>query len=272
MAAHGSADGLTGAQLETLLKETANPGSRCAEGCGAGLLNALGAVARASGSLPSGPAALSLTSTDLAFVQGGRAVQAIHLANTGGGSLTATVSASGAEAARLSFPDGNRVTLGPAEAGTLRVAANLNGLPVGSSQATLTVDAGGAGSSTVAVQMRAGALEDQDATVVFIFRDANDQLAATPRTTTVARAADDYSYRISLDENTYFAVAGIDDNRNGEPFDDGERTGFWRNVDNPEEIVVAAGQEVTGIDFDLVPFTTLSSTPPVSNAAPIPLR
>ena len=272
-AARGSDDPLTPAQAEEILRATATPGTQCTEGCGAGLVNALAAVARAAGTPPTGPARLSVTATTLGFAQGGRSSQALGVNNVGGGTLTATATAGGPEAARISFPAGNSVTVGPGETQQLTVAVDLAGLPAGTSQASVQLEAGEeAGSATLDVTLRAGDFPDRDALVVFVFPDEQGELDATDDTATVARAAEGYRYSLRLAPNTYFAIAGIDDDRDGVYFEQGERVGFWRNQDNPVEIVLAAGQTVSGIDFDLIPEVTLAATPPASQARPIPLR
>jgi serine protease len=146
-------------------------------------------------------------------------------------------------------------------------------LPAGTSQASVQLEAGEeAGSATLDVTLRAGDFPDRDALVVFVFPDEQGELDATDDTATVARAAEGYRYSLRLPPNTYFAIAGIDDDRDDVYFEQGERIGFWRNQDNPVEIVLAAGQTVSGIDFDLIPEVTLAATPPASQARPIPLR
>ena len=95
-----------------------------------------------------------------------------------------------------------------------------------------------------------------------MFRNEQGEFDATEDTATDALASQGYAYSIQLDPNTYFVIAGIDDDRDGVYFEHDERIGFWRNQDNLEEIPLAAGQKVTGIDFDLVPDVTVASAPP----------
>ena len=81
-AARGSSQLAHPAAGGELLEATASEGTQCPEGCG--LVNALAAVSRAAGAPPSGPPRLSVTTTTLAFVSGGRSSQPVGVNNVGG--------------------------------------------------------------------------------------------------------------------------------------------------------------------------------------------
>ncbi len=248
---------LTPAQVETVLKDTANASSKCQEGCGAGLVNAFAAVTSAKGSTPTGPAKLSLNTSELTLVGG--ATTPLAVTNLGGQALNVTVAASGGNAGRLSFPGGTTLTLAAGQSGELTVSANATGLADGLHPATIEVTSNG-GNATVNARIRAGAsLGNKSATLALVYQDAQGEWQAAGGGEVTPGQS--FAYKFEVPAGKYYAIAAVDDNGNGEFFDEGERVGLFRNMDSPEEIEVTNGQTTGKIDFALVPVGAVDSTP-----------
>ncbi|WP_224243083.1 S8 family peptidase [Hyalangium gracile] len=255
--------GLSVAQVENLLKTTASKSSQCSEGCGAGLVNAQAALKRLTGAANE-PPSLGLTTTLLSFR--GSGTQRILLSNLGGGSLRVTAAKSGAQAAAVSLPN---PTVTVAEFGTevLEVSVNTGGLANGDYSAILTLtgtnasNGAAAGTATVSVKIRVGAAADLDAFIAFAYQDSQGAWKIEDEAAGVVKASSSYQYFIDLPPKTYYTIATIDDDQDGEFFEDGERTGFWRNVDDFEPIPLTVQQVVSNISYDLVPLAPIDDTP-----------
>lgn len=238
---------LTFAQMRQILTETANPASRCNEGCGAGLINAHAALLRTTNSQPVGPPRLSLSATDLFFTQT-TATQSISITNTGGMSLTVTFAAGGANGQRLSF-DGNQRTIAAGQSASVQVTANLQGLPdAQTAAATIGVTSNG-GTASVGVKLRAGAASGRPVTVALVFQQGDEWKVGG---VTETSAAQNFAYTISAPAGRYFLVGLQDANGNGQ-FEDNEPAGAWPNTDSPKEIALTDGQQVTGSNFVVAP-------------------
>lgn len=246
------------AEAERILKATAVPSSQCSEGCGTGLVNAQAALLALNGGPGSAPPALGVNTTNLFF--NGEGTLPLLVYNLGGGDLAVTASVGGPQAGGVSFPGGASLSVPALSARPLPIHVSTAGLQPGDYAVPLTVSGAG-GSTTVTLKLRVGAVAALDAVVVFVYQDANGDWQTSPELTTVARAADSYRYAIDLTPRTYFVAAAIDDNQNGQYFEEGERVGFWRNTDSIEPIEVSEGQTITGIDFALVPFTSVGASP-----------
>lgn len=262
--------GLTMAQAETVLKATASASSKCTEGCGAGLVNAQAALKALNGS-SNDPPKLGVTTSLLSFRNGG--TQQVLISNLGGGSLKVSAAKSGAQQAALTVPT-TSVTIGAFGTQTMDVSVNTGGLANGDYSATLTLtgtDAGtnaAAGSATVAVKIHVGPSVDQDAFIAFAYQDSAGEWHVDDDAVGVVPASSNYQYTIDLKAKTYFTLATIDDDNDGEFFEDGERTGFWRNVDDFEPISVVVQQTVPGISYDLVPLAPIDDTPTLVVGSP----
>jgi serine protease len=264
---------LTSAQAESILKTTASASSKCTLGCGAGLVNAQAAVKMAQGGTSTEPPKLGVSTSLLSY--SGSTTQQVLLSNLGGGSLRVTAAKSGPSAAAVSLPTAT-VTIPAFSTQTLDVAVNTGGLANGEYAATITLAGtnatGGAaaGTATVSVKIVVGAPAAQlDAVVAFAWQDALGEWQVTEDTITLAQPKYGYAYSIDMPPQTaYYALATIDDDQDDEFFEDGERTGFWRNVDDFEGVPLAAQQTVTNISFDLVPLAPVDDTPTLVVGAP----
>ncbi|HET9450745.1 MAG TPA: S8 family serine peptidase, partial [Aggregicoccus sp.] len=246
---------LSGADAERLLKATASPTPGCTEGCGAGLVNAGAAVARALGAAPTGPAQLAVSAQSLFFAGGG--TQALTLYNQGGQPLTAAVSVQAGTlgADRVTLAPAGSVAVAPGAAAQLQLTVRADGLAAGDYGATLAVDAGTAGSASVALRLRVGTEEqDRDAVIAFAYLDAAGEWKVDEAGVGVVPAAQGYQYVMTLTPRDYYVLATIDDDGDGEYFEeDTDRIGFWRNVDEFEPVTVRAGERVDNVSFDVVP-------------------
>ncbi|MFP2926139.1 S8 family serine peptidase [Pyxidicoccus sp. 3LG] len=248
------------ADAERILKQTAIPSSQCVEGCGAGLVNAQAALRALQGGPVVEPPRLALNTPSLFFA--GDGTLPLLVFNEGGGDLQVTASADGAPPGLVSFPGGATVSVPALSARPLEisVATAAAGLEPGDYELPLTLTSTG-GTLPLALRFRVGAPSAQDALVAFVYQDELGEWQTAPELTTVALAANGYRYAIDLPPRTYYATAAIDDNQNGVYFEDGERIGFWRNQDSLEPIEVTPGGLVDGIDFDLIPYIPVQTSP-----------
>lgn len=255
--------GLTLSQAETVLKSTASTSSQCSEGCGAGLVNAQAALKKLQGNT-SDPPKLGITTTLLSFRGSGS--QKILISNLGSGSLQVAATKSGPQATAVSLTSSS-VTVPAFGTGVLEVSVSTGGLANGDYAASINLvgtnpaNGADAGSATVSVKIRVGAATDLDAFIAFAYQDATGTWKVDDKAAVVAKASAGYQYSIDLAPKTYYTIATIDDDQDGEFFEDGERTGFWRNVDDFEPIPLVAQQVVTGISYDLVPLAPIDDTP-----------
>jgi serine protease len=263
---------ISSAQVENILKSTASISSRCTEGCGAGLVNAQAALKTVQGGGANDPPKLGLTTNLLSYR--GSGTQKLLISNLGGGSLKVDVAKSGPNAAAVALPV-TSVTIPAFATQSLDVAVNTGGLANGEYSASLTLTgtnlSGGAaaGTSTVAVRITVGSTAPVlDAVVAFAWQDALGEWQVEEDTIAIAQASFAYQYSIDMPPQEYYALATIDDDQDEEFFEDGERTGFWRNVDDFEAIPLAAQQILTNISFDLVPLAPVDDTPALVVGAP----
>jgi serine protease len=258
------------AQVENILKSTASASSRCSEGCGSGLVNAQAALKALTGG-SSDPPKLGVTTSLLSFR--GNSTQQVLISNLGAGSLRVTVAKSGAQAGQVTVPVAT-LTIPAFGTQTLEVAVSTGGLANGDYSATLTLtgtdasSGAAAGSATVAVKIRVGVSADQDAFIAFAYQDALGEWKVDDDAVGVVTAASSFQYSIDLKPKTYYTLATIDDDNDGEFFEDGERTGFWRNADDFEPIPLTAQQVLTGISYDLVPLAPIDDTPTLVVGSP----
>ena len=243
---------LTVTEAESILKETADKTSQCAEGCGAGLVNAQAAVLRAQGTLNTSAAPkLALGTPRIAF--GNSGTWPLSVRNVGGGTLKVTAKESGTGIPSLSFDSGNTVTVPAYSAALLPVTLAASGQSDGNHTTQLTLTGDNGQSATVQVKYRVGYLKDQDVLLVFFYVDDSGELTFDEEEGIgLVTAAKAYSYRAQLTPRRYVAYAAIDDDNDG-TLEQGEREGYWRDATNIEPLEVRAGQTLSGVDFALVP-------------------
>ena len=240
------------AQVETILKETADTASRCTEGCGAGLVNAQAAVLRAKGaSDPNAPSKLSVTTTQLSFSGGGS--QELTVRNVGGGTLAVNASLTGAQASAVSLSS-RSLSIGAYKSVPLTVTVNPGSLANGSYVATLSLTSS-AGSAEVLVKFRVGATQDKDAVIAFLYEDAQGEYQIDDEDGAwLVTSGSGYSYSVSIKPRTYYVLASIDDTGNGKYFEEGDRVGLWRDFADMEAVDVKESQTLKNVSFSLVPY------------------
>ncbi len=244
---------LTLAQAKQILVDTANTGSRCTEGCGAGLVNVHAALLRVSGTQPTGPAKLSLSATELFFTSAA-ATQTISVTNVGGMPLTASFAAGGAQGNKLSFPGGASVTVPVGQSANVRIDASLAGLPDGmTAAATISVTSNG-GNSSIGVKLRPGGASGRNVAVALVHQVNGEWKVAG---VAEAQAINNFSYGVVAPPGTYFIFGAQDANGNGQ-FEDNEPIGLWPNTDSPKAITVADGANLMGNNFVVAPQVNLS--------------
>jgi serine protease len=252
---------LSQAEAESVLKSTAVAANQCAEGCGSGLVNALAAVKQIKGGGTNDPPRLSVTSGNkLSFVlnEGQSATQRILVSNLGGGSLSVTAQAAGAQASKVSFPKGNSVQAAAFGSAELEVAVTSAGLARGNYTATINLTAGAAGSAQVQVEINVGTQQQgKDAVIAFAYLDAREEWQVDNDGVAVVRAANNYQYQHSLTPRTYYVLATIDEDGDQQFFEEGEPVGAWRNMDQFEPVDMKRGITLSDINFDLIPMRPL---------------
>lgn len=250
---------MTHDQVEAALKETSAARARCSEGCGAGLVNAYAAVLRArGGQQPTGPAKLALSSSELVLTAGAQAV--VGVSNVGGQPMQVTATLTGEHAARLSLVDAATFTVAPGATGALTVKAQAAGLPeeVLAAELLVTTD-GGTGRVTVRLDGRQRSSREE-AVVAVVFEDPEGdwQVAAGA----IAKGADGFTWRAEeVPEGSYFVLAAIDSDADGEFLEGGEPWGMFRDFASPSAVDVTAGAETSDVSFTLVPFEAVDQAP-----------
>ncbi len=239
---------LTADEIELILKETADPGAQCEQGCGAGLLNAAAALRRAgAGTDPEAPPQLSLSADrlNLGSRDGGRLV----LYNTGGQALSYRAALSGerASALRLDRSEG-RVEGGGAA--SLRIAIGRRGLEPGVHRASLGIESDG-GAAEIAIIFSVGevAVADVGEVAVGAFRSDGGALQIGGETRT--DASQGYRFSLRAKPGEWVVVAVADSDRDG-VLGPGDLLGFWRRADAMEAVFVVR-QDIADLNFSLVP-------------------
>lgn len=254
---------LTPADAERFLKSTANTDFKCAEGCGAGLVNAYAAVVAAKGptGAQTGPAKLTLATRELALTAGGSGV--IGVTNTGGKPLELEATAAGEHASRLSFPSGHALRLAPGASGSLTIDGSFEGLAVGSHPAQIAIGSNG-GSATVNVRLQVMGRARPGGVVGLLYLDEDGewQVAAEG----LVRGEDNYAWSLDAPPGTYYVFAGIDSDGNDE-LDDNEPFGMYRSLSDPQQVTVVAGRHQRGVSFTVAPTASVGdddeSGPPI---------
>jgi len=253
------APGLTFAQVRQILTETANPASRCTEGCGAGLVNVHAALLRAGGTQATGPARLSLSATDLFFTTR-NLTQNLTLTNLGGQTLTVTLTPAGARASLVSVTGGASRTIAAGQSTTVQLVGSLAGVADGTTEAAAVNLTSNGGNAVVNIRLRAGAVGGKNVAVGLVFQKGPSMEWAVAAETE-AKAISGFTYSLAAEAGSYFVFGAQDSNGDGQ-FQEEEPFGFWPNSDSPKQVTVVAGKSLSNTNFGVSPQTSLPGAEP----------
>lgn len=251
---------LTQAQVQELIRLSANPNGRCSEGCGTGLLDAVGALLLAGGEIQLEP--LLTTDVTQLFVREGLQSAELRVLNLGNAPFSFETTIEG--------PQEDLFSVTPAS-GTLAEATG--GIEQASATLTVTLDRQGfeAGSAN----LRIVTTDVTPAQEVVVNLGFNDDPNRVPRQVEVVEVSafkkdaegnlDRVAAALATRENgfafeigglrpgEYFVFAVGDDNRDGVFSADVESFGGYPKADEPGPIVVLEGKRTEGIDMTIDP-------------------
>ncbi|RMG17760.1 MAG: hypothetical protein D6729_08240 [Deltaproteobacteria bacterium] len=242
---------ITHQEVERILKETADAAFRCAEGCGAGLVDPAAALRAVGGASPNAPPrlVLSVDRLNLGTARNGR----ITVRNVGGQSIAFQSRLEGGPTGNISVRGGSG-TLGAGQSQTLELEATTTGLADGTYQSVLVVSGAGQ-EARAAVLFTVGEPPVPDVGTVLVgtfVLDENDEAVVGGETKTTLDEG--YRFDFESDPGEWYVVALADVNGDGE-LGDGDLLGFWRNPDQLETVSLETGKTLKGIDFPLMPLS-----------------
>jgi serine protease len=131
------------------------------------------------------------------------------------------------------------------------------GLPAGTLNAVVRFTAG-TEQAEVNVQVRSSAQAEQATVIVAAaYEDENGEWQVGGGAELAPSSG--YAYVFESVPGPMFVLAGVDEDGDGEFFEPGERVGFYKSLDAPEQVVVVAGRRVTGVDFSLFPLAAVGA-------------
>jgi serine protease len=245
---------LTQTTVESILKSSANAAGRCNEGCGAGLLDAVGALVLAGGEIQ--PEPLLATDVTQVFYPQGLTSRTFHVVNVGNAALTFDAVIEGPQAELFTLSD---------TSGT--VPAVVDAAPPVA--LTVTLARGGFEAGSASVRITTSGLDPQQRADVQL--DFNDDATRSPRQIETVQVAayrrnaegnleqvgealaekgTGFGYEIvGLPAGTYEVFAVGDDNQDGRFVSEDESFGAWPTPDEPRPITIRDNQRVDGVDF-----------------------
>jgi serine protease len=239
---------LTPAHVEEILKSTADPSAQCRAGCGAGLINPVGALRAVGADVSQQPPTLGASAARMNLA--GRDTGRIAVRNTGGGTLSWTASLVDDDGS-VELTGRTRGELGPGETDPLAVRVIRDGLADGTYETQLQLESGDR-TITIPVLFRVGAatLPDVGSVLIgtFVYTD-DEQLIVGGETETGLNHR--YAYEFTSQPGAWFVLA-IADADGDEVLSDGDLVGFWQHPDEVRSIDVN-GSPIHGIDFPLLP-------------------
>jgi serine protease len=247
---------LNQAQVESILKASADPRGRCSEGCGAGWVDAVGALLLAGGEIRLEP--FLTTDVGSLFVPAGLQAVEFRIINLGNAAFTYATSITG--------PQAELFSVGPAT-GTVQEATFGAAL----STRILTINVGRQGFQSGSATLRVFTTNTDPVQEVFVRLGFNDDPNRRPREVQVvevgaykensagglervgagiARRENDFAYSIQgLRPGSYFVFAVGDDNRDGVFSADFESFGAYPTRTAPEAIRITGDEVVPDIDI-----------------------
>jgi serine protease len=254
---------LTRAQVESILKTSANPDGLCTEGCGDGWLDAYAALLLAGGVIEDLPR-LAVDTSQVLFGDG-IALRTVHVLNTGNVEFNFTATIDGAQADLFSL-DVASGTVPPAGADSsgvpIVIALTRNGFESGTANLNIRTvglfdDQGMAADQVQRVDIqfnddpnRVPRLVDIIQVAAYVEQDG--ALKSVAKTTTTRE--EQFRYQIDgVPGGSYFVFAVADDNRDGTFDPDSETRGGYPVARAPELVVVPDDKKVEFIDFFVQP-------------------
>lgn len=233
-------------EVKQILQETADASARCAEGCGAGLIQPVRALQALTGGATGEPAlGVSVQRLDIGSQDGAT----VQVSNLGGGTLRWSAAVGGPAAASLRL-DKASGDLGAGQSAGLAINVDRKGLGDGTYQASLEIQSADA-RETVAVYFSVGLddVEDVGNVQVFTVRYSARGELVTGGATRVGHR-DGYRYSLTTPPGEWFLVAWSDRNQDG-AIDDEDWIGFWPNTAQPKTLELSKGERREGLDFVL---------------------
>lgn len=249
---------LTQAQVETIIRTAADPRGRCSEGCGTGILDAVGSLLLAGGELQLEPK-LAADVTQ-AFVPAGLQSVQLRVLNLGNAPVSYQTTIEGPQQNLFSVspPSG---TLAAATAGVEQASAALvvtlsrQGFEAGSANLRITTtDATPAQEVVVSLGFNddpnRAPREVEVVEVTAFTEDPEGNL--DPVASGLALRENGYAWEITgLRPGEYFVFAVADDNRDGLFSGNVESIGAYPRNDEPTPVKVEANKRTEGIDITL---------------------
>ncbi len=258
---------LSHAQVESILRNTANPASKCNLGCGAGMVDAHAAVIAAKGqSSTTGPAKLSVSTSSIVLRPG--QTMPLSISNIGGQTLTVSLGASGAAGPAVQSESGWKLQLAPGKSGTFQLTVDAAKLTTGDTRGVLNLTSNG-GNESVALTARVGggAESQQPAIVAALYQDAAGEWQVGGAA--FSEPSSGHAWSFELEPGSYFLVAAIDSDGDEEYFEETEPLGFYKSIDNALPVTVTSGQRLEGLSFAVLPQSSVDDSPESPPGAPI---
>lgn len=239
------------AEAEAILRATALPYYRCAEGCGAGLVDAYAAVRQAAGLGQQVKPRLVVVPGQVEFAA--RSEASVDVYNAGGSPLDFTAALRGIYSQHAELLDTGG-QLQPGGSMTLRMRVHRGTLPNDTYRFTLRLESNG-GDVDVPVTFRVGPRPVPEVWVLAAEWDGSElrTVAATK-----ADSNADYSFLLRVPVGTYYLIAGTDENGNMLIGEEGEQWGIYPIPSDPVQVQVIADQLLGNLDFS----TSLSESAP----------
>jgi serine protease len=242
---------LDSARAESILRSTAWGQFKCAEGCGAGLVNAEAAVLMAKGIAQAiGP---RLLATPLALELGARVTEIVKIRNVGAVDLHFVAEPRGTYAGRTGLAR-TTGTVPPSQAVDLQLRIDRAGLANGIYPVTIVVRSDG-GDTEIPVSFRVG---PRPVPTLAVHAIEFSGTAVRSVASVSATEAGSWRWSMNIPPGEYYLVAGSDDDNDGNLGEEGEYYGAWPIASDPRPIRIYSQQRISSLDFatgrrDVVP-------------------
>ena len=232
-----------------ILEGTANDDIDCDEGCGAGLISAARAVREVQGE---GDAPFVVASPASQRVGRGDTDAVVVFKNIGGASTEVTFQTGGAGRGAITLSR-DSATLGALDEVSVAVTIDRSGDDTGEASVTAVY---GDQSAEARLIWTADVVRASNAVSVGALRVTNKDdgtFSFTVETIVSTGPVEGFEYFLfNLEPGTYI-VLGLTDDDGDERFEDNEGVGMYRTFPDADQVEVAAGATVEGVDFTVAP-------------------